>query len=173
MFNQQQFHQRFKKMGDEAESIFEDWSKMHNIEAVRLGLNRPPFEFFHNLPVQIRFLPDYIIEDTKRYIRDNKGPLVYAHGFAEVKGVGKDQLVKMKSEMLLINQELEKYFKRQVVYFIWDKHKRRVSFSHTNRDITELITEHDIVEKQFHEGNRYHPVPTDLLEWDYELPSGW
>ena len=153
-------------MGDESEKIFEDWAAKHNTNLVRLGLNRPPFDFFHNLPIQIRYLPDYIMEDTKRELRDSGAPLVYAHCFVEVKGVGRDQLVKIKSDMLLINKELEKNFKRQVVYFIFDKIERRVSFSHANRDIIQLIDEHDIPEKKFHEGNRYYPVPTNLLQWE-------
>lgn len=158
-------------MGDESETIFEQWAAKHEINIVRLGLNRPPFDHFHSLPVQIRFLPDYIIEDTGRQIRDNHGPLVYAHSFVEVKGVGRDQLVKMKSEMLLINKELEKNFKRQVVYFIWDKIHKRVSFSHTNRDIIELVKEQEIEEKQFHEGNRYYPIPTEHLKWENVVPN--
>lgn len=169
-FNERSFAQRFKQMGDESEAIFERWTAKHDVSFVRLGLNRPPFAFFHNLPVQVRYLPDYIIEDTNRTIRDSNGPLLYAHAFVEVKGVGKDQLVKMKSDMLLINKELEKNFKRQVIYFFWDKLHKRVSFAHTNRDIMQLIEDFNVPEKKFHEGTRYYAVPTSLLEWS-EAPN--
>lgn len=153
-------------MGDEAEGKFEEFAAEHGISIARLGLNRPPFEYFYNLPVQVRYLPDYIVEDTKRSIRDNKGPFSYAHALVEVKGVGKAQTVKIKSEMLLINKSLEDFFKRQVVYFIWDSFNKRMSFSHSNRMLIDMIEQEGIQEKQFKEGTRYYPVPTELFKWE-------
>lgn len=152
-------------MGDESEKIFEDWSTKHGMNYARLGMNRPPFEFFHTLPINIRYLPDYICEDTSKTVRDRGGPMKYAHCFVEVKGIGKDQLVKMKVDMLDTNLEMEKVFKRPVIYFIFDKMNLRVSFHHSTNDILRIVEENNIEEKRFHEGTRYYPVPSKLLGW--------
>ncbi len=168
-FNNLKFSQRFQQMGDESEKIFEDWCTKHSINLVRLGLNRPPFKYFPSLPANIRYLPDYLIEDTDRVVRDNNGPMKLAHAFVEVKGVGRDQLIKIKLDTLDCNAEVEEVFERPVLYFIWDKIGKRVSFHHTLKDLLDIINTYDIPVKTFHEGNKYYPIPTKLLRWHNEI----
>lgn len=173
-FHKQSFLKRLERMGDESETIFERWAKSHGINVVRLGLNRPPFKFFQSLPASIRYIPDYIVEDSDRKVRDSGGPMDYVHSFVEVKGVGKDQLVKIKLETLRENERLSDHFKRPVIYFIWDKISRKVSFHHNTKDIYRIVADNEIPVKAFHEGNQYYGIPTELLGWiSKPIPSSY
>ena len=82
-FNQQPWNQRFQKLGDEAESVFEAVAVRQGWKYVRTGLNRPPVDM-RKLPQMVRYTPDYLLSS----------------GYVEVQGFGKDRIFKLKDEKL-------------------------------------------------------------------------
>lgn len=74
---------RYGTLGDPAESQFEIWAHDNSIIFERFGLNRPAPNM-GKWPAFIRYTPDYIVHDR----------------LIEVKGCGRDGLIKIKQENL-------------------------------------------------------------------------
>jgi hypothetical protein len=106
-FNQQTWTERFKKLGDEAEGIFENVWARANEPFARYGLLRPEFPM-HELSNEARYTPDYMDR----------------HGLIECQGFGKDRIFKFKQEKL---EALKVWNWRisPVRVFIWDSVTRQ------------------------------------------------
>ena len=75
-FKDRDYANRFKKMGDEAEGIFE---AVYPQGKAKYGLDRPPVSL-KAVPAFVRYTPDYLT----------------AKGLVEVQGFGRDQTFKLK-----------------------------------------------------------------------------
>lgn len=102
-FAQAPWTKRFTQMGDEAEAKFE---RSYGSGFTRYGLNRPNIKVA-DLPLVIRYTPDYLTNE----------------GFVECKGVGKDQLLKLKLDQLFALQWWDGLMLVRV--FIWDSFNGR------------------------------------------------
>jgi hypothetical protein len=106
-FKDKPWNQRFLKLGDEAEGVFENWAARHNIGFHRSGLNRPPFDM-NKLSKMVCYTPDYLTAD----------------GYIECQGYGKDQLIKLKDDKL---DALQGWNLIQATsMFLWDNVRKRV-----------------------------------------------
>lgn len=169
MFHNLGFQKRFRHMGDRAEAVFEDWANQKGIAHVRWGLRRPPFEYTQYLPTEIRWMPDRLAEDTSRYIKDTYHPDIQLHFFVECKGVGRDQIVKIKTRHIPVLLDTQDKLRRKILMFINDSHLNRISISHSVEDICTL-SEHMKVNR-FHDGAEYFEFPTDVFEWEDYIPT--
>lgn len=106
-FNQQTWADRFKKLGDEAEGVFENvWNRMGE-PFERYGLLRPSFDM-RRLGLAARYTPDYMDAD----------------GLIEVQGFGKDRIFKFKEEKLEALNTWDEFI-TNVRIFMWDSVTRR------------------------------------------------
>lgn len=104
-FRNQSWEARFAKMGDEAETVFEE---VYPLNWERNGLSRPRLDM-KQLPERIRHQPDYLT--TK--------------GYVECKGIGRDQTLKIKvSEYSCMNYWNQLH---PLELFVWDSSKKRWS----------------------------------------------
>jgi hypothetical protein len=102
------FSERFKKLGDEAESVFRSFSDAHKVGYQRTGLERPPFPM-HRLPVMVRYTPDFVT----------------ANCYVEVQGFGHDSVIKLKTEKLDALTQWDFVFRTEM--FLWDNVRRQVA----------------------------------------------
>jgi len=105
-FHTQSFAARFASMGDEAEGVFET---VHASAWDRYGLNRPSSSM-KTMPARVRYTPDYLT----------------SFGFIEVKGVGRDQTLKIKCENWNCLMFWNGVWETEV--FVWDSHKKRYCY---------------------------------------------
>lgn len=131
-FRDGSFGQRFAKMGDEAEGIFE---ATYPQGFARYGINRPPINL-GTVPEMIRFTPDYLT----------------SKGLVEVQGFGRDQTVKMKvikwSSMWRWHNEV---FRTDL--FLWDTTNKRYGWVRLP-ELGEAMYEHGEL-RAFPEGTDY------------------
>src|SRR5690606_19846634 len=128
------------------------------------GLRRPPFEFTQYLPTEVRWQPDRLAEDTSQYMKRTYHPDIQKHFFVECKGVGRDQIVKIKTRHIPSLLNTQEQLRRKIIIFINDSHKNRISVSHTINDIAEMSAEMKV--NEFHDGGKYYEFPTDLFQWE-------
>ena len=142
-FHTQSFATRFQKMGDEAEGVF---TKVHPTNTVKFGLDRPPIGL-KNVPTRIRYTPDFLT----------------AQGLVEVKGVGRDQLLKLKVENWNCLLFWNGVFATSL--FVWDSHNRRYAYVDL-ADIERIMNDPDggIVLKTFPERKAYFEIPLHSIE---------
>lgn len=99
--------QRYTKLGDEAEGMFELYAKdVLDKGFVRTGLDRPPLALYM-LPTRERYRPDYLMSDC----------------YVEVQGLGRDQTFKLKLDKwncLCFWNGIH-----PVRIYVWDSHKKR------------------------------------------------
>lgn len=107
-FKDRPWHQRVQRLGDEAETIFEQWAARNNIGFHRSGINRPPFNV-GKLPTMVSYTPDYLTDG----------------GYIEVQGSGKGRQVKIKNDKLDALASWDLIFKTQM--FLWDNVTRQVT----------------------------------------------
>jgi len=137
-----QFHElswgsRYARMGDEAEAKFDQLFP----NSAPFGLNRPNV-YVPDLPAFIRFMPDRLMHDR----------------LVECKGVGKDQLLKLKVDALDVLMEWGDHLMVQV--FVWDSFNKRWSLT----PIDYIEGPADLCEiKKFPEGTPYYPIPLDAI----------
>jgi hypothetical protein len=105
-FKDKDWSERFKSMGDEAETVFED---VYPQGFVRFGLNRPPIQM-GALPPKVRYTPDYLT----------------SKGFVEVQGLGQDRIFKIKHEKLDALFLWHSDFRADL--FLWDRTAKRYGF---------------------------------------------
>lgn len=142
-FHQQSWGDRFAKMGDQAEGVFEGSTSNGY---VHYGLSRPPINM-GKLPEFLRYTPDYLQHDR----------------LVEVKGLGRDQVLKVKTEQIrALNEWDEKY---PVDVFIYDSANNRYT-QVSLLELRELIGAHAEIQ-QFPEGKSawFMPVGKTGLEW--------
>jgi hypothetical protein len=166
LYNQQAFSTRYATLGDKSEAVFESWATTHGLNYVRFGLDRPPFDSFQYLPEAVRFLPDFLCEDTSSVIRNNYHTKERSHFFVEVKACGKDQRIKVKLRQIEAIRRYEQFFGRTVLFFFYDSFKGRISMRHSAANIKRIADKNELPVKTFPEGTEYYAIPTTLLEWE-------
>ncbi len=100
-FKDKPWNQRITRLGDEAETVFENWANQQNIGFHRSGINRPPFKV-GRLPKMVSYTPDYLTEN----------------GYIEVQGFGRDGQIKLKYDKLDALSRWDMIFKTEM--FLWD-----------------------------------------------------
>ena len=142
-FHTQSWVGRFAELGDTAEAIFE---QVYPNNWVRFGLNRPPLKM-SSLTVRSRYAPDYLTSD----------------GYVEVKGCGRDGIIKIKRENLDALQWW--HSNEQVRFFFWDSHRTRHVMVGL-RELTDLIDNPDagITLGHFHDPKAFFGVPVNSLD---------
>lgn len=106
-WSDQPWEARVQTLGDTAERAFEEHATtVLQRGYVRFGLSRPPIRL-DKIPQRIRHAPDYLMSSK----------------FVECKGVGKDQILKLKVVTWGSLHWWNDLF--PVVVFVWDSHKKR------------------------------------------------
>lgn len=144
-FKDGSFNQRFAKMGDEAEGIFE---ATYPQGFVRFGLNRPPINLA-NVPEKIRYSPDYLT----------------GKGFVEVQGFGRDQTVKMKLCKWQAMWAWHADFRCDL--FLWDTTNKRHGWVRLP-ELAEAFGEHADM-RAFPEGTAYWAIHANQVP----VVDGW
>ena len=144
-FHEQSCAAREGTLGDTAEAIFEE---TYPLKWVRYGLNRPPLKM-SSLSELVRTTPDYLTSD----------------GFVEVKGLGRDQRLKIKQSSLTAMKHWDLMMPLRI--FIWDSHKKRSTTVPLNF-IEQLINTpdactHDWFDQNTSSPKAYWGVPADLI----------
>lgn len=135
-FKDQKFSQRFSRMGDEAEGIYE---QVTDNSFVRFGLERPPINMKW-LPEIVRYTPDYL--EARRLV--------------EVQGVGKDRTCKLKCDKHAALLQWNVFM--PVDLFVWDNVDRAFT-SFPIKDFPIELCELGA----FPEGKPYFAVHVDAL----------
>lgn len=139
-FHQQSFSNRFRSMGDEAETVFE---QKHEGKFVRYGFNRPPVGM-HLMTAKIRYTPDYIL----------------TRALVECMGVGNDRILKLKSEKAYALQQWHTDWNLE--FFMWDS-KLKESKMIEWPIIWDLLP--DLPMNVFPEGKQYWEIDVDKYIW--------
>jgi hypothetical protein len=142
-FKDKPFSERFEKLGDEAEGIFE---QVYPNNFVRFGLDRPNINLAR-VPPFVRYTPDYLT----------------AKGLVEVQGFGRDQMFKVKHDKLDALSEWSEQCR--VDFFLWDSWNRSYAWLR----LGDLADAYDRGEDRcFPEGKSYRAWPAPELpvgEW--------
>ena len=156
-YRDQPFHQRFDKMGDEAEGVYAKIKPFG--KTIRFGWNRPKGIEFKKLPQILRHKPDFYAED---------GYLV------EVVGLGKDGILKSikveKYEALKTWARIARLLDLELAFFIWNSSKNQYALL-TWKKLT-VLTRRSAnklgIQAFANDGNEYYPIP---WEWILEAAS--
>jgi hypothetical protein len=139
-FADQPFATRLGKMGDEAEQKFEEvWDKGFE----PWGLRRPKLHV-PSLPERVRHAPDYITSSC----------------FVECKGVGADQILKIK----VVEYSCMQWWNQlhPVRIFVWDSKKKRHTIFNLPM-LTEWINGGLATLQFFPEAKAYFAVPCEVV----------
>jgi hypothetical protein len=155
---------------NDAEKVFEEWAGQHGISFSRFGFDSPPFTHFPYIPAPLRKTADYIGESSPKkfeHLKNRKG-YKSRHALIEVKGIGKDQVLKLKAEDINELTKAQKFFETPVTYFIWDQYRRRVTIDLSLDRALKLIE--DAERGYFDDGPKrkmYYMIPADtnVIEW--------
>ena len=159
-WHEKDFDKRFETMGDIAEAEFCRWCNNKLYKNVRFGFNRPDLDAFWWLPKMLRYIPDFVLEAPceESYSK-------FKHAFVEVKGCGKDGIVKIKLDNLWALGQ-------------WEKTLPVIIFSYNNVRGVHGITTLEDVRKNYHSFERavfgdnkkeYLCIPSSDDIWRLEL----
>lgn len=141
MRNTDQFSTRFSTMGDIAEGAYEEFTDQ---PVARFGFNRPD-PSMAKWDAFIRYTPDYIHHDR----------------FVEVKGCGRDGIMKLKQENLSALREWSDHL--PVWLFVWNSHKQQSVFFEIDDRFMKWIGQH-CGHSRFPDNNKiYWEVPFDQM----------
>lgn len=168
---------RLKFMGDESQGVFQEWASLNGLAYTKYGLDRPPFELFYNLDSTVRHTPDFLVEVQGKKRRFghiiNKRGAAARHFLVETKGIGKDQIVKLKEEDAKALRRWSDFQKHPVVFFVWDRQNRRVSINMTLDVARDLSKDAEI--GYFNDSAKpkpYYKIPASWLTWEPFEPEG-
>jgi len=162
-FRDQTFSSRYHVLGDIAQDAFYNWAAANDVRIAPFGFNRPPFRFFSHLPALLRQMPDYICEVKPDVFEDHA-----RHVLIEVKGFGKDQVLKIKCDSIEVLQQWQQWSGCPVRFFVFDSYHSRYStqlsldyFLTTLRDsvMISAFTEESGAKKPF------YAIPAEALQW--------
>jgi hypothetical protein len=168
-FKDKPFNVRFKKMGDMAEGVFKHWCRQNNITYVEYGMQRPPFDHFMRLSPFLRYTPDFLCEaqgERFDHLIDERGKIT-RHFLTEIKGVGRDQIIKLKLDNVQQLCNWQTSSGRPVTVFVYDSKNEAISYRMTMDRLSELLP--DLEVDHFQDGGKPKPfyrLPTSLLEWE-------
>jgi len=153
------FKDRFIEMGDSAEDAFRTWAEKYKISVEEWGLKRPNFTAFKDLPKNVRHEPDFICESLKKH----RSPIHPRHFFVEAKGVGKDQIIKIKYEDLETVAGSIDFHGLPCYFFVNDTSFKRVGMFDF-MTLTRHMLDEGMIHSEFWEGKKYVGIPTNV-EW--------
>lgn len=144
-------NQRLWIMGDYAETQFRNYCDREGITPLPYGFNRPPFEYFPQIPAILRAMPDFLCETSKNRligtlpIISNDGwssqkRMPHRHFFCEVKGCGKDGTFKLKDETLAALTRWQEITERPVMFFLFDQPHECITLISVDHVMTLLPT---------------------------------
>ena len=151
------FHERRKRLGDDAEKAFEVWAKNRNISIFSWGFHRPPFKRFFLMPAVLRLTPDFVCE--QKVGKD------FIHYFDDCKGATRDH-VKIKDESLSAMCNHVDFFGCEGFFFIYRDTKNMAALVHLEK-IVELLE--DRPTSYFNDGGKqkpYRTLPLGRLTWE-------
>lgn len=148
-FSSLNFRDRFFRLGDEAEDVFEKYADKHDISYQRYGFNRPPLSKFRYLDEFVRNTPDYVAQWNKKLF------------FVECKGTAYNH-VKIKPDQFDVLGSWDSY--EPVIVFIYNSRTKGVSFM----SLEEIRTaSQGLPVKTFSSDNReYWEIP---IIWDRDI----
>jgi hypothetical protein len=153
------FSERFTDLGDSAEDAFRTWAANNRISVEEWGLKRPNFVAFKDLPKNVRHEPDFICESLKKH----KTPIAARHFFVEAKGVGKDQIIKIKYEDLETVAGSIDFHGLPCYFFVNDVAKNRVGVFEFMTLMAHML-DRGMIHDTFWEGKKYVGIPT-TVDW--------
>lgn len=138
-FRSQSWAVRFGQLGDRAELVFES---VHEGPFIRTGLSRPPFtrDQLLQLPVRERHRPDYLTPT----------------GYVEVKGIGREGIVRLKVDELDALKWWETLHPVQV--FIYNSHRNEWALAPLAH-FAKLINKGAATLGHYAEGKAYFAIP--------------
>lgn len=163
-YRDQSWSKRKQTLGYQAEGVFDRWCDRRGVLLHRLGFQGSDFEYYAYLPQELRYLPDVVGEDTDGYIRRKYHPNLRRHFLCEVKGCGRDGVIKIKPAHLDVWARYEDFYKRDVLLFAYDSHRQKCSISLNANQLNSMRDDFEI--KTFREGNKYYAVPRDVFIWE-------
>lgn len=175
-------NQRLWIMGDYAETEFKNFCTKMGITALPFGFNRPPFQYFQQMPHTLRAMPDYLCETSHHRLQGLLPSIEIGkttaprHFFCEVKGCGKDGVFKLKDETLDALGRWQQMFQRPVMFFLYDQPKQKICFSLSFENLTHLIAD-GLERGRFVDRGKERPfykLPTThhALQWEPCVAAG-
>jgi len=162
-YRDQPWNARFGKMGDQAETVFEEVRPLGPF--IRFGWNRPQGISVTHMPVVLRHKPDY-----------------YAAGsLIEVVGLGKDGILKLK----VSKYEALKLWRQlmagddmmgqggEILLFVWNSHKKMYALLSWEEQKQLVAAARREGIKEFNDGNRYFPIPWDSITAKASWVEAW
>lgn len=145
------FWRRFEIMGDWSEAAIVAYCDRHNYKYTPFGFNRPNITF-RKLPGFLQHMPDFIVEGFQK-------ELVFIEG----KGVGRDNILKIKQQDIDI---LSEWNKQLPVYFsIYHSNKSNISFGVSLSHIIELCKQAETA--SFPDNNKlYYKLLVKQFNWE-------
>lgn len=148
------FSERFGRLGDEAEGIFE---ATYPEGFAAYGLRRPPVNL-STVPPFVRYTPDYLT----------------SKGLVEVQGFGNDQVFKLKVDKYeaLVDWNVLSDFR--VDLFVWDSSNHQYGWVRL-ADLALTIASDRFEMREFPEGKPYYAIKAEdlpVIEWVPYEPAG-
>lgn len=150
-------------MGDYAENEFKAFCNRYGITALPFGFNRPPFQYFPQMPHTLRAMPDYLCETSHLRMQGLLPPIEIGkttaprHFFCEVKGCGKDGIFKLKDETIDALGQWQQMFQRPVMFFLFDQPNQKICFSLSLENLKTLINANALERGKFVDRGKERP----------------
>lgn len=149
-FRDKPYKDRMAVRGTPAENAFVRYAKKKGWRGAKYGFEEG-VEYFYNLPDVIRSTPDFVITHPDAML-------------VEVKGCGRDGIVKLKERDLKALEEWERAC--VVMFFFYDSHRQRVA-TYFLDDVLSIIDREDVQRGTYPENRAmYYMIPVDFMEWE-------
>lgn len=148
-FNQQPWNERKAFLGTTSEAAFEDYARNEGIRFERLGMDRESPLNYRSLHPYLSLRPDYICQQEKPF-------------FCEVKSVGRDAVIKLKTISLEVLRMYATW--HPVNIFVWDSVRRQCTMPGL-AEIMKAIRDLRLTTALFDDGNPYYGVPAERFKW--------
>lgn len=146
-FSDKSFSERYEKLGNESETIFQSWASLRGIRYVQYGFDKPGFERFWKMPVVIRATPDFVCEGTRPF-------------FAEVKATS-GRVLKLKRETMRALDVWNGYM--TVWFFVYRSDSKEYTFI-SYREMQDICEQFPV--KHFKSDNKpFYEINTRAFTW--------
>lgn len=153
-FKDLDFKERIKVLGEIAEKAFEKYCYIHAIKSDRFGFELPNFDLFYKVPLTLRYMPDYIVEDGD------------THFLVEVKGCGADGTFKLKKDNIETLFFWNKIVK--VLFAFYDGENKQICYGYSLDTIYTILPTLEI-NKYGDNQKEYYLLPRERLEGYFSL----
>lgn len=148
-FNQQPWDERKAFLGTTSEAAFEDYARNEGIRFERLGMDRESPLNYRSLHPYLSMRPDYICQRDKSF-------------FCEVKSVGRDAIIKIKTISLEVARVWATW--HPVSIFVWDSARQQCTMP-SLADVMKTIRDLRLTTQLFDDGNPYYGLPASRFTW--------